>query len=201
LEGDPKRPRDTTGVRSPSSSWDSVRIIPRSSRVGRTTTACSKAFNCMKADYCAYPPCVAVDVEITENRDGDRLAYIVGSPPSSNRLRLMVLGHRPLVIGRGRRTKEPCTKEYMAIRDQRSLWSLVRRQKRRTRDQRPKPRESGPIIQRPLQRWRRMSPRARRNLPRPAASSNGRASSPIKASSHAPNWKPLRRVRPHSPLN
>src|SRR6185436_7620467 len=33
----------------------------------------------MSADFCAYPPSVAADVEITQDRDGDRLAYIVGS--------------------------------------------------------------------------------------------------------------------------
>src|SRR5213594_3864877 len=27
----------------------------------------------------SFPPCFAVDVEITENRDGDRLAYVVGA--------------------------------------------------------------------------------------------------------------------------
>ena len=30
-------------------------------------------------DYCAYPPQVAADVEIAEQRDGDRLAWVVGS--------------------------------------------------------------------------------------------------------------------------
>ncbi len=33
----------------------------------------------MKSDYCAYPPQLADDVEITEQRDGDRLALIAGS--------------------------------------------------------------------------------------------------------------------------
>src|SRR5215475_6333973 len=33
----------------------------------------------MKSDYCAYPPQLADDVEITEQRDGDRLAFIAGS--------------------------------------------------------------------------------------------------------------------------
>jgi hypothetical protein len=31
------------------------------------------------SDYSTYPPQIAVDVEITEQQDGDRLAYIVGS--------------------------------------------------------------------------------------------------------------------------
>ena len=34
----------------------------------------------MKADCCAYPPHVAAEVEITEDRDGDRPVFIVGSP-------------------------------------------------------------------------------------------------------------------------
>ena len=33
----------------------------------------------MKTDYCNYPPQIAADVEITEQRDGDRLVHIVGS--------------------------------------------------------------------------------------------------------------------------
>jgi putative peptide zinc metalloprotease protein len=33
----------------------------------------------MESDYCAYPPQLADDVEITEQRDGDRLAFIAGS--------------------------------------------------------------------------------------------------------------------------
>src|SRR5262249_12269271 len=33
----------------------------------------------MTADYCAYPPSIADDVAITEQRDGDRCAVIVGS--------------------------------------------------------------------------------------------------------------------------
>ena len=32
-----------------------------------------------KGDYCAYPPQIASDVEVTEQRDGERLVYIVGS--------------------------------------------------------------------------------------------------------------------------
>jgi hypothetical protein len=33
----------------------------------------------MKTDYCAYPPQLAADVEITEQRDGDRTVFIAGS--------------------------------------------------------------------------------------------------------------------------
>lgn len=33
----------------------------------------------MKTDYCAYPPEIAADLEITEQRDGARTVYIVGS--------------------------------------------------------------------------------------------------------------------------
>jgi hypothetical protein len=33
----------------------------------------------MKSDYCAYPPQLADDVEITVQRDGDRLVFIAGS--------------------------------------------------------------------------------------------------------------------------
>jgi len=33
----------------------------------------------MKTDYCAYPPQIAADVEIAEQRDGERTAFIAGS--------------------------------------------------------------------------------------------------------------------------
>ena len=33
----------------------------------------------MKTDYCAYPPQIAADVEITEQRDGERTVFVVGS--------------------------------------------------------------------------------------------------------------------------
>ena len=33
----------------------------------------------MKTDYCTYPPQIAADVEITEQRDGERPVHIVGS--------------------------------------------------------------------------------------------------------------------------
>src|SRR5438132_13916837 len=33
----------------------------------------------MKTDYCAYPPQIAADVEITEQLDGEQTAHIVGS--------------------------------------------------------------------------------------------------------------------------
>jgi putative peptide zinc metalloprotease protein len=33
----------------------------------------------MKADYCTYPPRLAADVEIAEQRDGDRSAFVIGS--------------------------------------------------------------------------------------------------------------------------
>jgi hypothetical protein len=33
----------------------------------------------MRADYSAYPPRIAVDAEITQQRDGDCAAFIIGS--------------------------------------------------------------------------------------------------------------------------
>jgi putative peptide zinc metalloprotease protein len=33
----------------------------------------------MKTEYCSYPPQIAPEVEVTEQRDGDRQAYIIGS--------------------------------------------------------------------------------------------------------------------------
>ena len=36
----------------------------------------------MRTDYHAYPPQVAADVEVTEQRDGGRPAFIIGSAAS-----------------------------------------------------------------------------------------------------------------------
>ncbi|HEU0175876.1 MAG TPA: HlyD family efflux transporter periplasmic adaptor subunit [Blastocatellia bacterium] len=50
----------------------------------------------MKTDYCAYPPRIAVDVEISEQRDGDRPAFIVGSSSVGRYLLLRTAEYRAL---------------------------------------------------------------------------------------------------------
>src|SRR5262249_54914426 len=50
----------------------------------------------MKTDYCAWPPQIAADVEIAEQRDGGRPAYIVGSASSGRYLLLRTAEYRAL---------------------------------------------------------------------------------------------------------
>jgi multidrug resistance efflux pump len=56
----------------------------------------------MKTDYCAYPPRIAVDVEIGEQRDGDRPAFVVGSASMGRYLLLRTAEYRALrLLGEG----------------------------------------------------------------------------------------------------
>ena len=50
----------------------------------------------MKTDFCAWPPQIAADVEIAEQRDGDRPAYVVGSASSGRYLLLRTAEYRAL---------------------------------------------------------------------------------------------------------
>ena len=52
----------------------------------------------MTVDYCTYPPCVATDVEVTEDRDGGRPAYIVGSTAVGRYLLLGTTEHNVLKL-------------------------------------------------------------------------------------------------------
>jgi len=56
----------------------------------------------MKTYYCAYPPQIAVDVEIGEQRDGDRPAFVVGSSSVGRYLLLRTAEYRVLqLLGEG----------------------------------------------------------------------------------------------------
>ncbi len=56
----------------------------------------------MKTDYCAYPPQIAPDVEIGEQRDGDRPAFIIGSSSVGRYLMLRTAEYRVLqLLGEG----------------------------------------------------------------------------------------------------
>jgi hypothetical protein len=56
----------------------------------------------MKTDYRAYPPRIAVDVEIGAQRDGDRPAFVVGSSSVGRYLLLRTAEHRVLqLLGEG----------------------------------------------------------------------------------------------------
>jgi hypothetical protein len=50
----------------------------------------------MKTDYCAYPPRIAADVEIVEQRDGNRLSFIVSSAAVGRYLLLRTAEYRAL---------------------------------------------------------------------------------------------------------
>jgi multidrug efflux pump subunit AcrA (membrane-fusion protein) len=52
----------------------------------------------MKTESCAWPPQLAVDVEIAEQRDGDRAAFIVGSAATGRYLLLREVEHRVLQL-------------------------------------------------------------------------------------------------------
>ena len=52
----------------------------------------------MKTDYCAYPPGLAADVEIAEQRDGDRPAFIVSSASVGRYLLLRTAEYRVLQL-------------------------------------------------------------------------------------------------------
>jgi putative peptide zinc metalloprotease protein len=63
----------------------------------------------MKTDYCAYPPLIAPDVEISEQRDGDRTAFIAGSASVGRYLLIRDAEYRVLqMLGEGRAPAEIC---------------------------------------------------------------------------------------------
>ena len=63
----------------------------------------------MKTDYCAWPPQISADVEIAEQRDGDRPAYIVGSASSGRYLLLRTAEYRALrLLGANLTPAEVC---------------------------------------------------------------------------------------------
>src|SRR5215510_10476743 len=67
----------------------------------------------MKTDYCAYPPRIAADVEIVEQRDGDRPAYVVGSASVGRYLLLRAAEYRALRLLDEKLTPAAVCDEYM----------------------------------------------------------------------------------------
>src|SRR5690348_159267 len=57
----------------------------------------------MTTDYCAYPPELAADLEITEQRDGERTVFIVGSAIVGRYLLLRDVEHQVLGLIDGAR--------------------------------------------------------------------------------------------------
>jgi putative peptide zinc metalloprotease protein len=63
----------------------------------------------MKIDYCAWPPQIAADVEITEQRDGDRPVFITGAASVGRYLLLRTTEYRVLqLIGQERTPAAVC---------------------------------------------------------------------------------------------
>jgi putative peptide zinc metalloprotease protein len=63
----------------------------------------------MKTDYCAYPPQIAPDVEISEQREGDRKAFIAGSASAGRYLLIRDAEYRVLqMLGEGCAPTEIC---------------------------------------------------------------------------------------------
>ncbi|MFN0087259.1 MAG: HlyD family efflux transporter periplasmic adaptor subunit [Blastocatellia bacterium] len=58
----------------------------------------------MKTDYCSYPPELAADVEITEQRDGERTVFIAGAASVGRYLLLRATEHRVARMIDGSRT-------------------------------------------------------------------------------------------------
>jgi putative peptide zinc metalloprotease protein len=63
----------------------------------------------MRSDYCAYPPLIAPDVEISEQRDGDSAAFIAGSASVGRYLLIRDPEYRVLqMLGEGCAPTEIC---------------------------------------------------------------------------------------------
>jgi putative peptide zinc metalloprotease protein len=67
----------------------------------------------MKTDYCAYPPRIAADVEIAEQRDGDRTAFVINSPSVGRYLLLRTAEYRALRLLDDNLTPAAVCDEYM----------------------------------------------------------------------------------------
>src|SRR5215510_566940 len=67
----------------------------------------------MKTDYCAWPPQIAADVEIAEQRDDDRPAYVVGSASSCRYLLLRTAEYRVLRLLDEKLTPAAVCDEFM----------------------------------------------------------------------------------------
>lgn len=81
----------------------------------------------MKNDYCAYPPQIAADVEIAEQRDGARLSFIVGSASVGRYLLLRATENQVMgLIDGARAAGEVCAEFNRAAGATLSLATLVK---------------------------------------------------------------------------
>ncbi|MGH9940343.1 MAG: hypothetical protein ACREAM_29220 [Blastocatellia bacterium] len=67
----------------------------------------------MKTDYCAYPPQIAADIEIAEQRDGDRLAFVISSASVGRYLLLRTAEYRALQLLDANLTPAAVCNEFM----------------------------------------------------------------------------------------
>ena len=66
----------------------------------------------MKSDYCAYPPQLAADVEIAEQRDGERPVFIVGAASVGRYLLLRATEQQVVSLLDGARTASTVCAEF-----------------------------------------------------------------------------------------
>ncbi|HZF38208.1 MAG TPA: hypothetical protein VE715_05270, partial [Blastocatellia bacterium] len=69
----------------------------------------------MKTDYCAYPPRIAADVEIAEQQDGDRPAFIINSASVGRYLLLRAAEYRVLRLLDEKLTPAAVCDEFMRL--------------------------------------------------------------------------------------
>jgi hypothetical protein len=87
----------------------------------------------MKTDYCAYPPRIAADVEIAEQRDGDRTAFVINSPVVGRYLLLRTAEYRALRLLDDNLTPAAVCDEYMRRHGGTLQKAVARRDKGRPR--------------------------------------------------------------------
>jgi hypothetical protein len=68
----------------------------------------------MKTDYCAYPPQIAADVEVAEQRDGERTVFIAGSASAGRFIMLRETEHKVFNLIDGSRPPREVCEEFKA---------------------------------------------------------------------------------------
>ena len=71
----------------------------------------------MKADYCTYPPRLAADAEIAEQRDGERAAFVIGSLSAGRFLLLRETEDKVRLLLDGARTPGAVRAEFHRLHD------------------------------------------------------------------------------------
>ena len=81
----------------------------------------------MKTDYCSYSPQIAADVEVTEQRDGERVGFVIGSTSAGRYILVRETEHRVLGLISETLTPEAVCAEFLRQHAQsaRSRTSIV----------------------------------------------------------------------------